>query len=110
MADARPIVLCAHWQRKRRHVPKPGEQIVVGLVGTDPEPMEAVAFAVRNGAIRSANVRCPDFTLLLERYEGACLSRSAALGFRWLPEWRSRPQGLAVCLKQAWRRSDRPAI
>ncbi len=101
MADPRPIVLCAHWQRKRRHLPKPGEQIVVGLVGTGPDPMEAVAFAVRNGAIRSANVRCPDFTILLEGQEGACYSPSAALGSAWLPEWRSHPQGLAVCQKQA---------
>jgi hypothetical protein len=36
-------------------------------VSADPEPMEVVAFAVRDGTIRTANVHCPDLTLLLER-------------------------------------------
>src|ERR1039458_9204871 len=53
--------------RETPYLRKSREQIVVGLVSADPEPMEVVAFAVRDGTIRTANVHCPDLTLLLER-------------------------------------------
>src|ERR1017187_3184493 len=66
VARRRKIVK-AEMCRKTPHLRKSREPIVVGLVSADPEPMEVVAFAVRDGTIRTANVYCPDLTLLLER-------------------------------------------
>src|ERR1035441_10059936 len=66
VARRRKIVK-AEMCRKTPHLRKSREPIVVGLVSADPEPMEVVAFAVRNGTVRTANVRCPNLILLLER-------------------------------------------
>jgi hypothetical protein len=42
------------------------EQLVISLVGADPEPVEIVAFPMGNRSVRAANVYCPDLALLLE--------------------------------------------
>lgn len=48
-------------------LPESREQVVVGFMGTDPEPMKNVTFTVSNDTVRAANVRCPNCTFLFER-------------------------------------------